>query len=120
MPGRRGVVALIAGVLLVAGGVLAVVLLRPAAPPPTAAQPAAEPATQPAASTEAPAASSLTSGFKWSGLPPDQIRDARSALDAAIAREEQTVAHAPAGSAGTQDQIPVGTAPSGTKDGVRL
>jgi hypothetical protein len=121
MLGRRGVVALIAAVLVVAGGVLAVVLLRPAAPPPTAAQPAAEPATQPAASTEAPAAaSSLTSGFKWSGLPPDQIRDARSALDAAIAHEEQTAAHAPAGSAGTQDQIPVGTAPSGTKDGVRL
>jgi len=49
--------------------------------------------------------------------PPDL---ARSALDAAIAREEQTAAHAPTGNAATQDQISVGTAPSGTKDGVRL
>jgi hypothetical protein len=118
MPGRRGAVALIAGVLVVAGGALAVILVRhPAAPPPTAAQPAA----QPAAGTEAPAtASSLATGFEWSGLSPDQIRDARSALDAAIAREEQTAAHASAGSAATKDQISVGTAPSGTKDGVRL
>jgi hypothetical protein len=106
---------------VVAGGAVAVILLRPSAPPPTAAEPVAQPAAQPAASTEAPAAaSSLATGFKWSGLAPDQIRDARSALDAAIAREEQTAARAPAGSAATKDQISVGTAPSGTKDGVRL
>jgi hypothetical protein len=121
MPGRRGVVALVAGVLVVAGGALAVILLRPVSPPPAAALPAAQPAPQPAASTEAPAAaSSLATGFKWSGLAPDQIRDARSALDAAIAREEQTAAHAPAGGAAPKDQSSVGTAPSGTKDGVRL
>ncbi|HLY51417.1 MAG TPA: hypothetical protein VKQ31_00275 [Steroidobacteraceae bacterium] len=84
-------------------------------PPPSAAQPAAPSAP---ATTEAPAAEgSLSSGFKWSGLSPDQIRDARSALDLAIAREEQT-AHAPAGNAATKDQL--GAAPNGTKDGVRL
>ena len=120
--GRRGVVALIAGVLVVAGGALALILLRhPPTPPPTAAQPTVQPTAQPGASTEVPAtAASLATGFKWSGLSPDQVRDARSALDAAIAREEQTAAHAPAGSAATKDQMSVGTAPSGTKDGVRL
>ncbi len=125
MPGRRGLVALIAGVLVVAGAAVAVILLRTSAPPPTAAEPAAQPAAQsaaqPAASTEAPSsASSIGTGFKWSGLAPDRIRDARSALDAAIEQVEQTAARAPAGSAATKDQISVGTAPSGTKDGVRL
>jgi hypothetical protein len=97
---------------------MAVFFLRqPPAPPPTAAQPPA----QPAASTEVPATpSSLAAGFKWSGLSPDQIREARGALDAAIASEEQT-AHARAGTAATKDQMSVGATPGATtKDGVRL
>lgn len=52
---------------------------------PGAAQPAPAPRADSAKVTPAQAA-----GFDWSGLNPEQLQAARAALDAAIAKEEQT------------------------------
>jgi hypothetical protein len=99
-PRRAALVALIAGAALII--VAAVVALRrpqpsaQAAPPPPATT---QPVHDAAAAT---AATPATTEFDWSGLSHEELVQARSALDAAIAREEQrsasggTAAPAPA------------------------
>jgi hypothetical protein len=114
---RRVVIGSIAGVLVLAAVAVAVVMLRRPVPPATATAQGASPAP-PGPDSVTAASAGEPDGFKWSGLSTQQIRDARNAMDTAIAREE--AAHASAGSAATKDPIAVGVAPNGTKDGVRL
>lgn len=86
---RRRRVAIVGGVgAAVALAIVAAFIYfkrgQPSAAPDTAPQPQASGADS-AKVTPAQAA-----GFDWSGLNPEQLQAARAALDAAIAKEEQT------------------------------
>jgi hypothetical protein len=98
-PGSRGpwVILVIAGVAIIAIVAAFVVQqrLRSAAPPSAATpqeplpQPAAPPQPVPPQSVAPPPAAPADAGFDWTGLSREELLAARSALDAAIAREEQ-------------------------------
>jgi hypothetical protein len=106
--GRWSLATVIGGTVLIVAGIALVVLRHPT--PPSAATAQSAPPSSAVVDTPAPPEASV-SGFKWSGISDERIREARSALNAAIAREEQEAsAHVPTS----------GSTPTGTKDGVRL
>jgi hypothetical protein len=85
--------------------------LRSAAPP-SAAMPQ-EPVPQPTAppqpvapqSVAPPPTASADVGFDWTGLSREELLAARSALDAAIAREEQQRVAAAGGQPASSDRV---------------
>jgi zinc-ribbon domain len=106
--GRKGLsmaIALIAGLIMI-GAVASLLIYRRVNPTKSAAVLSAT-ATA-VKETDSGGASQLEStGFRWSGLTPDQIHAARSALDAAIVREEQIAKQSPAPGAQGQNSSAV-------------
>ena len=84
-------IALIAGIAIVCAAIAAV-LLHPRRQTPDAAG-SATPAVAPSEAVAKP--TSTIAGFDWSGLSPEELLAARAALDAAIAKEEQSSAKSP-------------------------
>jgi hypothetical protein len=102
-PATRGadkkLIAIIAGVVIGAAAIAALLLHSRAQQqgvPAAAAATSASQDTAPSAAAVTPAAT--IAGFDWSGLSPEELQAARAALDAAIAREEQSNAKNPGAS----------------------
>ena len=103
------------GAALVAGIVAAAVIFymhtksTPATPSTAAASAAAANATA--------AANAAADDYRWTGLTEDQIQAERTALDAAIAHEEQTARTPAAGAPGAYSR---GVRPAATPDKVQM
>jgi hypothetical protein len=87
---RRRLIAVIAGVIVLAAIAAAAFFWGKPAPAPAVSAGAPQDKT-PQGSTDKPA-SPVNAGFDWSGLSPEELHAARLALDAAIAKEEQAAA----------------------------
>jgi hypothetical protein len=121
---RIPAVAAVAVVVVALGGAAAFFFLQHRAPPP--ATPAGDSAAasqsqSPGTESTLPASNQAeTDGFRWAALTPEELQAARSALDAAIAREEQIAGRAPPSQAAGVPLSPAPPRNNGSTDGVRL